>query len=422
MNNAELTRSIPTDQAQLIAQIVNQCPSSIAVAHTDGSLVYCNHTFSRTFGSLQGESILDIFPHTFAHYSLAHVVERLQSNSDPIHVIESQSDNECLHDGARHDWCVIKISLLQIQDRTLLLFFIEELTSTVVNNLRVNIKLESIVDHLPVLIGHVDHQDRYIFANRTYEKFFDCSLNDVIGKKVEDLIGKDAYLERKPYLNRVKQGESVVFDNAFFMGDDIRLLQLKLVPGDSELKDYYIFAQDVTELRSFQKKLEYRAYHDSLTGLTNRTYFVRSLRQAIERKQTDIGLLFIDVDGLKDANDRFGHDVGDELLKRFAALLKNTLRPNDVVSRLAGDEFTVLLANLDRPKTNLTDICERIQATLPAAMTIDGNAVPCSCSIGATYINTELEFDEEKWLSIADTAMYRVKKQGKGGFNIHLEL
>lgn len=422
MNNVELTPPIPHDQAQLVAQIVNQCPSSIAVTHLDGSLVFCNQKFARTFHAQAEESIVDLFPSTFAQFSLDHFIERLEKDSNPIHVIENHADSEFLYHGQTHDWCVIKISLLKIQGNALLLFFIEDLTSSVVNNLRVNIKLETIVDHLPVLIAHVDHQDRYIFANRTYEKFFDRPLSEVIGKRVEELIGTDAYLERKPFLSRVKMGESVVFDNAFFFGDEIRLLQLKLVPGESGLQDYYIFAQDVTELRSFQKKLEYRAYHDSLTGLTNRTFFVRALRQALESKQADLGLLFIDVDGLKIANDKFGHDIGDELLKRFAHLLKNTLRPNDVVSRLAGDEFTVLLANLDEPEKNLIDICERIQATLPVAMQIDGNCVPCSCSIGATYINIEANYDEEKWLAIADTAMYRVKRQGKGGFNIHLDL
>ena len=88
------------------------------------------------------------------------------------------------------------------------------------------------------------------------------------------------------------------------------------------------------------------------------------------------------------------------------------------MSRLAGDEFTILIANLSNPTHDLEEVCQRIQSALPATMNIEGFDIPCSCSIGATIIDTHIGFDEERWLAIADSAMYKVKRHGKGGYNI----
>ncbi|MZI91986.1 diguanylate cyclase [Vibrio sp. CAIM 722] len=392
MPTKEDTRdSLPNLAPLLLAEIVNQCSSGISVCDVNGKIIYGNQQFKTRYNLSPESYVQQFFINTFNDISIDDILDRVDTETS-LHLVETKSSDQS-------DWIILRVSKIVYNDEIMLLFLVESLTSTIINHLRVNIKLETIVDHLPVLIAHVDQQDRYLFANRTYETFFNCPLENVIGNSVENLIGSDAYAERKTYIQRVKQGHSVIFDHTFFVDDDIRQLQLKLVPGESGQEDYYIFAQDVTELRSFQKKLEFQAYHDSLTGLTNRTFFIKSLNGILSRNQQNTGLLFIDLDGLKIANDNYGHDSGDELLKRFADILKHTLRPQDIVSRLAGDEFTILIANLSNPTHDLEEVCQRIQGALPATMNIEG-------------------FDEERWLAIADSAMYKVKRHGKGGYNI----
>jgi len=165
------------------------------------------------------------------------------------------------------------------------------------------------------------------------------------------------------------------------------------------------------------KKLKYVANYDALTGLPNRSLFLEHLTQSMklaDRRKKSLGLLFVDLDGFKIINDKYGHNCGDELLRQVAARMRKALRAEDVVSRLGGDEFTVITHNLSEHNT-VSAVAEKIIATLSQPFQIMGKECCIGSSIGiASYPNQSTDLDE--LISFADSAMYVVKRSGKNNF------
>jgi diguanylate cyclase len=176
------------------------------------------------------------------------------------------------------------------------------------------------------------------------------------------------------------------------------------------------------QLISQQKAMERLANFDSLTGLPNRQFFVETLRMELvraKRNHSDVALLFFDLDGFKDVNDAFGHEVGDKLLIKIAQQVKSYLREGDIVSRLGGDEFLVLLHDNPADLT-LATIAERIVNGLHETIRIDNWLITVGASIGIARAS-QSNFSVSEFISNADLAMYRSKLEGKGRYTIFVE-
>lgn len=173
--------------------------------------------------------------------------------------------------------------------------------------------------------------------------------------------------------------------------------------------------QDITDKKRAEEKLQYEATHDSLTGLPNRAKFMSRLETAIEAARKDdehkVSILFIDLDRFKIINDSLGHVVGDELLKKIAARLRDCLRARDMVARLGGDEFTILVEGDFQP-AEITNIADRIQEEFARPFNLKGHKVYSSASIGI-LMNAENYLSAEDMMRDADTAMYYAKRAGK---------
>ncbi|MEH6757164.1 MAG: GGDEF domain-containing protein [Parasphingorhabdus sp.] len=158
--------------------------------------------------------------------------------------------------------------------------------------------------------------------------------------------------------------------------------------------------------------MEQRANHDILTGLSNRRFFIESLEKRIVRCQRygdNTALLFLDVDNLKSVNDRYGHGAGDRLLIRFAEILKGNVRASDLVARIGGDEFALLLDNLDGDEVE-QKILSLIRRIKLANLEYNGQKLKLGAAIGYSFIgpkDTVLAL-----MSRVDEAMYRSKTTG----------
>jgi diguanylate cyclase (GGDEF)-like protein/PAS domain S-box-containing protein len=173
---------------------------------------------------------------------------------------------------------------------------------------------------------------------------------------------------------------------------------------------------DVTPRKEAERRLQHDAMHDALTGLPNRVLFLDRLDQAIRRSrrhQPDrcAAVLFLDLDRFKVVNDSLGHHIGDELLKAVAVRLQATLRPNDSVARLSGDEFTLLLDDVCDAR-EATMIAERVQQSLKVPFELDGRELFIDASIGIAVAHADSAPAEV--MRDADVAMYRAKADGKG--------
>ena len=175
-------------------------------------------------------------------------------------------------------------------------------------------------------------------------------------------------------------------------------------------------AQVHRELQELKDRLEHQALHDPLTELPNRRRFIEELeRMCTSGRPGDlISILFLDLDGFKEVNDRYGHDVGNDLLVAVAGRLRSCVRPGDIVARMGGDEFTIILTRLETVAPAV-EVAERLVRMFSEPFDIRSLAIRTSTSIGIALALAD-EADPGDLLRRADVAMYRAKSHGKAGW------
>ncbi len=290
-----------------------------------------------------------------------------------------------------------------------------------------------LIDSLPVMIGARNNKGCYVFANRALCDFFARSPEAMEYLHAGDLFANyaldvDAILE---YDSRIITGELPrrVVEESFNRGDGSRAhFETHVMPLDFfDERVALVVSTDITDRKQAQAKMEHMAYHDALTNLPNRTQFSERLDHEIRRAKRHGyfgALLFIDLDQFKTINDSLGHPVGDEVLKQVAVRLLDTVRNEDLVARLSGDEFVVVLTVLDKDIVSAAlkagEVCEKIRQCISKPFRHDNMELRLTGSVGvAVYPDKNAGVDE--LLRYADTAMYQVKDKGRNGIEFFNE-
>src|SRR5690554_674698 len=189
-----------------------------------------------------------------------------------------------------------------------------------------------------------------------------------------------------------------------------------------QVTNYVVAAVDITELTEANRKMQQLALFDSLTGLANRRLFMDRLNNALascRRERSSLALLFLDLDQFKRINDTLGHDAGDILLLTIADRLKGCVREKDTVSRLGGDEFTVLLTDV-KDTYSVTHVAQQILKALKQPIKLHKHEVIVSTSIGITLAPADSNH-AETLMKNADLALYRAKECGRDRYHFFTE-
>jgi diguanylate cyclase (GGDEF)-like protein/PAS domain S-box-containing protein len=192
--------------------------------------------------------------------------------------------------------------------------------------------------------------------------------------------------------------------------------------ADGSLLYYVGAAENITEHKLLEERVQFLAYSDALTGLPNRRLLQDRLTQALasaRRQKSKVALLFLDLDRFKNINDSLGHAVGDLLLQEVAGRLTTWGREQDTVARVGGDEFLIVLTGL-KDVTDVAVAAERLMDALIGEYSIQGHALNITCSLGIS-IFPEHGTDTETLIKNADAAMYSAKESGRNGFRFFTE-
>lgn len=185
--------------------------------------------------------------------------------------------------------------------------------------------------------------------------------------------------------------------------------------------DYYVGVfKDITLQKQLEARIQYQAYHDTVTGLPNRVMLHERLAAALvnaERNQTVAAVLFLDLDRFKRINDTLGHTVGDQLLKAVSERLSRCLRDTDTIARIGGDEFVVLLPELSDGE-NSAVIAQKIILALTSPFYIGWNELYVSVSVGISHYPADGD-DPDTLIKHADQAMYKAKEQGRNNYQVY---
>jgi len=173
------------------------------------------------------------------------------------------------------------------------------------------------------------------------------------------------------------------------------------------------------ERKEAEEKLKFLSLYDYLTKLPNRVLFYDRMKQEIayaKREQKKFALMFLDLDDFKEVNDKFGHDIGDQLLQGVAKRFRKLLRKTDTICRLGGDEFIILLPRLTQPRENAVDVALKIFSSLSELFLIKGNQIHITTSIGIALYPDDGD-EEEVLIKSADKAMYLAKEEGPNNYH-----
>lgn len=277
----------------------------------------------------------------------------------------------------------------------------------------------ALVEFSSDMIAVLDRHGRITFQSPSSRELVQREPDDFVGTKLLDWVqdGDREQVERT--LSEVLSGRSARGKFEWRLpGADGRMMHLETI-ASSEVENpavggIVLNSRDVTERKHLEARLIHQAYHDPLTDLPNRSRFFEYLETGIAgvHERHGIALLFVDIDNFKLINDTHGHKSGDEVLRQIATRLQDGLRRGAVLSRLAGDEFTILLHNL-RNMEEAEGIAERVLESLSETMTFNDSTFAISPSIGVAYTESpEIEADE--LLNQADLAMYSAKRSGPG--------
>lgn len=281
-------------------------------------------------------------------------------------------------------------------------------------------RLRTITDNVPVLIAQLDAERRYTFANAVHLSWLGKEPKAILGQTVRDAFGFEYYNQQRNAIEQAWLGHAAQCEHQIVRNKRTRIVHSMFLPQtrNGVVVGVYVLTTDATASRLHERSLHALAHTDTLTELPNRRHFESSLKTATDRvaqSGSHTALLYLDIDHFKQINDHYGHSMGDAVLIEFAKRLQSVIRSSDLVARLAGDEFTVLLNDV-RGTVDIELVAEKILVSVRQPFLLMGQTLHVTTTIGAALGDTAAPTPREL-IDAADTALYRAKEAGRDTYS-----
>lgn len=287
-------------------------------------------------------------------------------------------------------------------------------------------RLRYVFERIPAIaVQGYDLERRVFLWNHASELLYGYSQEEALGQRLEDLIippecREIVIEEHQRWLLQDEEIPSADVTLLHKNGSRLEVFSSHVmhtsIKGDKEL---YCVDVDLTPLKKAQEALEKLAHFDTLTSLPNRILLADRLKQMInvsKRTEQLLAVAYLDLDGFKQINDGYGHDMGDRVLQKISLMMKDSLRDEDTLARIGGDEFVAILGGLDQFE-DCEPVLNRLLNTASTAIQLDGHNFKLSASIGVTIYPLD-DAEPDQLMRHADQAMYLAKQAGKDRYHL----
>jgi len=275
-------------------------------------------------------------------------------------------------------------------------------------------RLRVIADSVPARVAYINADERYTFHNAGEHG---APFKALMGKTLLETHGPEMYAVLRDGVRRALAGERISEELSYCVQGGQRCFRHQYTPdieADGRVVGCYATITDITEFKTIQDRLAAQARIDALTGLPNRAALLDCLETALARcRRTgqSLACFYLDIDRFKEVNDTFGHSGGDAALIEFSRRLRQCVRESDIVARLAGDEFVIVLENLAHP-SEAGNVAAKIIDSMTIPFSIEATRRIVTTSVGMV-IADPLNDDARALLRAADEALYKAKRGGR---------
>lgn len=411
---ADCARLLAEESQHRFDAFMRYMPAIAFIKNSEGRMEFVNNAFCRVF-RMTPEKVLGKLDHELWPVDLA---DRFRENDQ--RVLSSNNGEEIQEEvrdetGQAHTFLSYKFSFVNSAGNSLLGGVAIDVTERLAAENALKLSQFSI-DCADDTILWIDETGKIFNANRAACRTLGYEEQELVGlhiSKIDPLIEMNGFAASRA---RLKTAGSLMVESIHRRSDGVTF-PVEIRQNFLEFQGHQYsccMSRDITERKRAEAELSRQALHDELTGLPNRRYLEKRLASAIDQaraRQQSVGVVYLDLDGFKLVNDTLGHAAGDQLLKKVAARLQESLRKSDMLFRMGGDEFTLVLNDVtDQPTVAL--IAHKILANLHECFTVEAHDLNITASLGVSIFPRDGR-DESELLRSADAAMYESKRQGK---------